>query len=113
MKSLTFSLGQLTVILELLSTKELENVFFKKKNKPDCIKLEYVFNFFIPHSISFFETLQFQIHKTLLNLLLNPNMFMVSLSPAFLPTYLSPFQYAPPAFSASIYLPRAPCSLTF
>lgn len=72
-----------------------------------CIKFLYSsFNFI-------FETLQFQIHKTLLNLLLNPSMFMVSLSPAFLPAYLSPFQYAPPAFSASIYLPCAPCSLTF
>lgn len=46
MKSLTSSLGHLTVILEILSTKHLENTFFGRKTKPDCIKLEYVFNLF-------------------------------------------------------------------
>lgn len=39
MKLLTFSLGHLLVILELLSTKQLENIFFGKNPKPHYIKL--------------------------------------------------------------------------
>lgn len=56
MKSLTFSLGHLTVILELLFTKQLKNIFFGKKPKPDYIKLEYVFKSFFPTQYHFWDS---------------------------------------------------------
>jgi len=72
-KSLTFSLGCLTETSELLFTKELE-FFLSPKKKMHKTRI------FSPlHSSPFhflFEILQFQIYKTLAEILLNTTVFL-------------------------------------